>query len=143
MSYQGGPYLPATWRPDSGSAVTCKILKSEHSQEGTELVKKLAGNSALPEVYAGFSAASFSMNLLFDGSAMASNIGFRFGQKGTLSWAVTHSGTTPDKWIIAHVFVKKVNYVNNVDDLLEYGVDFSLDASSNAFGQSAPFVHPV
>lgn len=146
MSYQSGAYLPAAWRLDGlGSDTTCKIMKSEFTEEGTELVKKLAGNSALPERYAGFGDAVFTVNLLFDGAAMSSaaaGLGFRFGNKGTIRWAVKHTSGTPDSWFHCHVFIRKVNYVNNVDDLLEYSVDVALDASSNAQGQTAPFVYP-
>lgn len=147
MSYQSGAYLPAAWRLDGlGSDTTCKIMKSEFTEEGTELVKKLAGNSALPERYAGFGDATFTINLLFDGAAMASaasGLGFRFGNKGTIRWAVKHTAGTPDSWYHCHVFIRKVHFINNVDDLIEYSVDVALDASSNAAGQSAPYVYPT
>lgn len=147
MAYQSGAYLPASWRLDgAGADTTCKILKSEFTEEGTELVKKLAGNSALPERYAGFGDATFTLNLLFDGAAMASaaaGLGFRFGNKGTIRWAVKSTAGSPDSWFHAHVFIKKVGYVNNVDDLLEYSVDVALDASAVANGQAASFVYPT
>lgn len=120
-------------------------MKSEFTEEGTELVKKLAGNSALPERYAGFGDAVFTLNLLFDGAAMASaasGLNMRFGNKATIRWAVKSTAGTPDSWFHCHIFIRKVNYVNNVDDLLEYSIDVALDASSNAAGQSSPFVYP-
>lgn len=147
MAYQVGAYLPAAWRLDGvGSDTTCKLLKSEFTEEGTELVKKLAGNSGLPERYAGFGDAKFTVSLLFDGASMpsaAAGLGFRFGNKGTIRWAVKHTSGTPDSWFHVHVMILRVNYVNNVDDLLEYSVDIALDASAVAQGQATSFVYPT
>lgn len=147
MAYQSGAYTPASWRLDgAGADTTLKMLKSEFSEEGTELVKKLSGNGGLPERYAGFADAVFSVTLLVDGASLPSGsagLGFRFGNKGTIRWAVTHSGTSPNNWAHCHVMIRKVNYVNNVDDLLEYSIDVALDASANAQGASSPFVYPT
>ena len=146
MSYQSGAYTPASWRLDGAVAdTTLKMLKSEFSEEGIELVKKLAGNGALPERYAGFGDAVFTVNLLVDGASLPSNsagLGFRFGNKGTIRWAVKHTGTSPSSWAHCHVMIRKVNYVNNVDDLLEYSIDIALDASAVAQGQASSFVYP-
>lgn len=143
MSYQSGAFTPASWRLDGAVAdTTCKMLKSEMNEEGTELVKKLAGNGALPERYAGFGDVTFTVTLLFDSAIPPAGIGFKFGNKGTIRWAVEHTGTSPSSWAHAHVMCRKVSFVNNVDDLIEYTVDLALDASSNAQGQSAPFVYP-
>lgn len=143
MAYQSGLYTPASWRLDGAvSDTTCKMLKSEMNEEGTELVKKLAGNLGYPERYNGFFDVSFTVTLLFDSAIPPAGIGFKFGNKGTIRWAVAHSGTSASAWAHAHVMVRKVSFVNNVDDLIEYTVDLALDGSANAQGQSYPFVYP-
>jgi hypothetical protein len=116
------------------------MLKSEMNIEGTELVKRLSGNLGYLERYPGFADVSFTVTLLFDSAIPPQGLGFTFGGKGTLRWAVAHTGTSPSSWYHAHVMVRKVSLVNNVDDLIEYTVDLALDGSQNAQGQSAPYV---
>lgn len=145
MPYESHAYLPAKWRLDgAGADVTLKHMESDFTEGGTELVKKLAGNLGLPERYAGFGDAEFTVKLLVDSSALPSGgLGFRFGAKGTLRWPVSTTALAPNNWFHVHCFVKNVNYVIANDDLLEYSVNLALDASSNANGQSSPFVYPA
>ncbi len=147
MAYESGAYLPAGWLLDGQTSyTTCKIMKSEFTEEGTELVKKLAGNSALPERYAGFGDAKFTISLLVDSAALPSKsagLGMRFGNKATIKWGVKTTALVASDFFYAHIMILKINYVNNVDDLLEYSVDVALDASANAYGQSSPYVYPT
>ena len=143
MAYQSGAYTPASWRLDgAGADTTCKMLKSDMNEEGTELVKRISGNLGMVERYAGFFDTTFTVTLLFDSTIPPAGIGFKFGNKGTIRWAVEHTGTSASAWAHAHVMVRKISFVNNVDDLIEFTVDLALDASANANGQSSPFVYP-
>jgi len=148
MSYQSGAYLRATWTPDTGGggAQNIKILNDKATEKVTELVKKLAGNSALPERYAGFSDFEVSFSALVDSSALptkSTGLVFRAGAKGTIAFPVTSSAGSENNWFYAHCMVLEVGYDNPVDDLLSYTVKIALDASANAATQSSPFVYPT
>lgn len=137
MAYESGAFLPALWTVDGGSIKTIKILNDKATEKVTELVKKLAGNSALPERYAGFGDFEVSFTALVDSGTgllpSAAAIGFRAGNKGTIKFPVHTTTGAADNWFIAHCIVLEVAYDNPVDDLLSYQVKMALDISTATF----------
>jgi len=135
MAYESGAYLPALWTVDGGTIKTIKILNDKATEKVTELVKKLAGNSALPERYAGFGDFEVTFTALVDSANLpsASAIGFRAGNKGTIKFPVHTTTGTADNWFIVHCMVLEVGYDNPVDDLLAYTVKVALDYSTATF----------
>lgn len=137
-TYESGAYLRAKWTPDTGGggAQQIKILNNKATEKVTELVKKLAGNSALPERYAGFGDFECSFTALVDSANLptkSTGLVFRAGAKGTLAFPVGTSAGTENNWFIAHCMVLEVGYDNPVDDLLQYTVKVALDVSSGSF----------
>lgn len=148
MAYESGAYLRAKWTPDTGGggAQNIKVLNNKAVEKVTELVKKLAGNSALPERYAGFGDFECSFSALVDSANLPTKstaLNFRAGAKGTMQFPVGTSAGAENNWFYAHVIVLEVSYGNPVDDLLQYDVKVALDASANAATQSSPFVYPT
>lgn len=135
VTYESGAYLTATWTVDGGASKTIKILNNKAVEKVTELVKKMAGNSALPERYAGFGDFETTFTALVDSSLLpsASSMGFRAGNKGTIKFPVGTTALAPSNWFIAHCMVLEVSYDNPVDDLLSYNVKLALDISSGSF----------
>lgn len=146
VTYELGAYLPCKWRLDgAGSDTTLKILKSDFTESGTVLVKKMSGDGAIPQRFAGFLDAEFNVTMLVDSTLLptATAPGFKFGAKGTIRFPVHTTTLAADNWFSAHVMVTKVNYVNTSDDLLEYNINVAVDASAVAQGGSTAFTYPT
>lgn len=146
MTFESQAYLSAKWRLDgAGSDTTIKILKTDCTEMGTVLTKKLSGDSGIPRRYPGFIDMEFNMTCLVDSSSLptATAPGFKFGAKGTFSFPVATSALAPSNWMAAHVMVTKINYVNANDDLLEYNINVLVDGSAVAQGGSAAIVYPT
>lgn len=146
MAYESHAYLPAKWRIDGGGAdITIKVLNDKGVEKVTEYVKKMAGNNALPERYAGFGDWESEFSILVDGAALPSDAAgglFRAGAKGTFRFPVATTAGVAVKWFHVHVMCLEVSYDVPNDEMLQATIKVALDASANAQGQSSPFVYP-
>jgi len=146
MAFESQAYLSAKWRLDgAGSDTTIALLKSDCTEMGTVLTKKISGDSGIPRRYPGFIDMEFNMTCIVNSASLptATAPGFKFGAKGTFSFPVGTTTGAPSNWMAAHVMVCKVNYVIANDDLLEYNLNVMVDGSAVALGGSSAITYPT
>lgn len=144
--YENQAYLPAKWRLDgAGADTTLKLLDVKLTEKGTALEKKLTGDSAIPQRFAGFIDFEMEFTFLVDSTALptATAPGFKFGAKGTLRFPVHTTTNVVDNWFQIHVMVLEAAYEIPNDDILKCTVKVAVDASANAQGGSSPVVYPT
>lgn len=145
--YENQAYLPAIWRLDGGADVTIKILDIKATEKGTALEKKMAGDSGIPQRFAGFIDFEAEMTFLVDSSALpnkSANGTFKFGSKGTLHFPVGTSGGTANNWFIVHVMLLECAYEIPNDDILKLTVKMAVDSSAvTQGGGTTAFNYPT
>ena len=141
MSFQSGADKGVTWTPDStGTPVTICITQWSVDDGGDIIDVTSTCHDGKQAFIAGIQRMNGSVTGFIEATNLPSDIGLKFGAKGTLGVRLTTG--TPNRGFTIHVIIEKVTVNSAVNGAVNFQFSYKSDALNAAGATVTSITYP-